>query len=73
MGIGFPRAITFVADLPNSAIKRFEYEFFKFMEKNFPDIEKEIETKNDLDDALTNKLEQAVLAFKADFQQSINR
>ncbi len=60
-------------DLPNAAIKRFEYEFLKFMEQNFPEIEKEIETKNDLDDALTNKLEQAVLAFKADFQLSINR
>jgi len=55
-------------DLPASQIRKFEAEFYKFMEKKFPDLERQIQTKQTLDDALMKSLDDAVALFKDNFK-----
>jgi F-type H+-transporting ATPase subunit alpha len=54
-------------DLPAAAVRKFESEFYKFIEKNYPDIENEIETERELNDDLMQRLDQAIGLFKNDF------
>jgi F-type H+/Na+-transporting ATPase subunit alpha len=54
-------------DLESSQVKRFESEFYKYIAQNQPDLEKEITTKQDLDESLQLRLDQAVKAFKDGF------
>ena len=57
----------FLDDLPVNSVRRFEAEFYKYMEKNLPSLERRIEEKKVLDDGLTQELEQAVSSFKGEF------
>ncbi len=54
----------YLDDLPVTAIRRFESEFSKYIDKNYSEIEKEIREKKELDEALINKLEKAISDFK---------
>lgn len=63
----------FLDDLPVDSIRRFEVDFYKYIEKNYPDIEHEIETKKELSDALTQKLDNAILAFKKKFEAQFKK
>ena len=56
--------------LPIASVLKFESEFYSYMDKNFPNIEKEIETKGVLDDAIKTKLNQAITAFKTGFKEA---
>ncbi|MCK9604247.1 MAG: F0F1 ATP synthase subunit alpha, partial [Candidatus Omnitrophica bacterium] len=57
----------FLDDLPVESIKRFEAEFYNFMEKHYAAIENEIQTKKELTQALMQKLDKAILEFKNGF------
>jgi len=54
-------------DIPVAAIKKFEAEFYQYMDKNFAEIEHEIGMKNELTDELKQKLDNAVTTFKIEF------
>jgi len=57
----------FLDDLPGLLIKKFESEFYTFMEKNHPDIEQDIAKKRLLDDDLIPLLDKAIGEFKEYF------
>ena len=51
-------------DLPVVAIRKFESEFYKFLDEKHADVLAEIESKNNLDDSLKSKLNVLILDFK---------
>ncbi len=55
-------------DTPVSMIKKFEGEFYKYIEKNYPGIEREIESEKEFNAALTRDLEKAIASFKTYFE-----
>ncbi len=55
-------------EYPISAIKKFEEEFYKFMEGRYSDILKEIREKKEIDDDLRDRLEKAITEFKETFK-----
>jgi len=57
----------FLDDLPGALIKKFESEFYVFMEKNHPGIEEDIAKKRLLDDDLIPLLDKAIGEFKEYF------
>ncbi len=60
----------YLDDLPIGAIGKFEHQLYKFIEKKYPEIQKEIESKNDLDQSLRADLDALIGDFKKGF--SIN-
>jgi F-type H+-transporting ATPase subunit alpha len=62
----------FLDDLETPLIKRFETEFYAYIEKNYPDIEDNIRQNQVLDDALTGALDKAITAFKEYFRRNQN-
>jgi len=60
----------YLDDLPIGAIRKFEHQLYKFIEKKYPEIQKEIESKNDLDQSLKADLDALIGDFKKGF--SIN-
>ena len=63
----------FLDDLPIGAIKKFEKEFYKYIEKNHIDIEQEVNEKLELGPDLIKRLDKAIVAFKAEFAKEINK
>jgi len=59
----------YLDDLPVSAIRKFEAEFYKYMDKLHPDIEIQIETKSELTAELMSRLNDAIAAFKRSFKE----
>lgn len=57
----------FLDDLPVSAIKKFEAAFFEYMDKNYPDIAAEIDSRKELSDTLMQKLNSVISAFKSTY------
>jgi F-type H+-transporting ATPase subunit alpha len=57
----------YLDDVPTLDVRKFEEKFYAFIEAHFPEIEKEIQTKQALDDLTAGKLEQAVVKFKEKF------
>ncbi|MDD4908001.1 MAG: F0F1 ATP synthase subunit alpha [Candidatus Omnitrophica bacterium] len=55
-------------DLAVASIRRFETEFYKYVDIHYPDIEHDIGTKQELSDDIANKLDGAILAFKKEFK-----
>lgn len=60
----------YLDDIEVTAIRRFEKTFSLFMDKNYADIEIEINQKRELTDALTQKLDTAVAAFKKEYRDN---
>jgi F-type H+-transporting ATPase subunit alpha len=58
----------YLDDVPLSAVKKFEVEFFKYIEQNYANIEHEIDTHKELKESITLKLDQALAAFKKTFK-----
>ncbi len=54
-------------DLPVGVIKKFETQFFQYMDKSHPEIPAEIESKRELSQELTQKMDAAISAFKDEF------
>ncbi|MDD2927864.1 MAG: F0F1 ATP synthase subunit alpha [Candidatus Omnitrophica bacterium] len=57
----------FLDDLAVGSIKKFEAQFFKYMDKNHPDISAEIESKRELSQELMQRMDAAIYAFKSNF------
>ena len=51
--------------------KKFESDFYQFMSEKYPDIEHEIDTKKELGEALTKKLDKAIVEFKNEFVEPL--
>ena len=62
----------FLDELPTSSLKLFEELFFKFMEKEHPDINKEIEDKKELSESLMKNLDEAIQSFIKEFKEETN-
>ncbi len=62
----------YLDDLLLEVIKKFETEFYFFMDKNYPDVVHNIATTLDLNSATEKKLDEAVLKFKAEFKTKYN-
>ncbi len=60
-------------ELPVSVIKKFEEEFYKYMQKNYPGIEREIDSKKELGEALTRDLDKAIASFKTYFEAQLGK
>ena len=60
----------YLDDLPIPSVLKFESEFYIYMNKNYPDIEKKIETRGILDDAIKARLNQSISAFKTEFKEA---
>ncbi|MCX5710398.1 MAG: F0F1 ATP synthase subunit alpha [Candidatus Omnitrophica bacterium] len=58
----------FLDDVAVSSIKKFEKEFYKFMDQAHADVEKTIESEKELSSLLSNKLDQAITEFKGKFK-----
>jgi len=57
----------FLDDIAVAAIKKFEKDFYAFMDQAHPDIEKAIESEKELSALLANKLDAAITEFKSKF------
>ncbi|MDO8525772.1 MAG: F0F1 ATP synthase subunit alpha [Candidatus Omnitrophota bacterium] len=60
----------YLDDLPIPCILKFEAEFYLYMDKNHPDIEKNIESIGVLDDSIKGRLNNAITAFKSEFSMA---
>jgi F-type H+/Na+-transporting ATPase subunit alpha len=60
----------YLDDLPIEALKQFEKDFFTFIDKDYPDIEHQIEQTKDLSDTITKKLDEAIKRFKSDYKKT---
>jgi len=73
MNVGKEVMILFVGvngyldDLPLEVIKRFETEFFQFMDRRYPDIGPAIRKNKVLTDEITERLKEAIKEFKNEF------
>jgi len=57
----------FLDDIPVERIKKFETEFYRFMDEHHSEIEKDIDLKKELDDDLRKRLTTAIQEFKNGF------
>lgn len=58
-------------DLPVDAVRKFEKQFYIYMDESYPEIGREIEDKKELTNELMSKLNGAVASFKKDFAAGI--
>lgn len=59
----------YLDDLPITSIKKFEEEFYQFIEKEYPDIPITIANTKDLDQQTFDRLNQATAKFKQEFKE----
>ena len=57
----------YLDDLPVNAVKKFESQLYKFIDKNYPQVQAEITRGNELDANLKNKLDKLIADFKKEF------
>lgn len=62
----------YLDELPLEIIRKFETEFYTFMDKNYPDVVHSIRTTLDLPDSVTSKIDDATTKFKAEFKTKNN-
>ena len=58
----------FLDDLPIESLKKFEFEFYEFVDEKYPKIGHEIEGTGELKDDIIAMLEQAIKEFKPQFK-----
>jgi F-type H+-transporting ATPase subunit alpha len=61
----------FLDDMPVNKIRKFETEFYKYLEKNHPTLERKIESAQSLDDSLSHELDQVIGLFKMEFLKQV--
>jgi F-type H+-transporting ATPase subunit alpha len=59
-------------DIPLPLVKKFESEFYAFIEKQYPDVPHTIANSNELDQKTAEKLEQAAQKFRSEFKTREN-
>jgi F-type H+-transporting ATPase subunit alpha len=57
----------YLDDLAVGMVRKFEHQLYKFIDVKFPGLQSEIETQNDLDANLKNKLDVLITEFKKEF------
>ncbi len=62
----------YLDDFPLEVLKKFEVEFYPFMDKNYPDVVHTIRTTLDLPDAVAAKIDEATAKFKPEFKTKHN-
>jgi F-type H+-transporting ATPase subunit alpha len=62
----------YLDDIPLDSVKKFENEFYPFIEKEYPDVPHTIANSKDLDQKTMDKLDQAVAKFKQEFKTRHN-
>ncbi len=63
----------YLDDLPLDSVKKFEEEFYPFMEREYPDVGHSIATTKDLDEKTEKKLNEAIAKFKEKFKASLKK
>lgn len=58
----------YLDDIPANSVKKFEKDFYIFVNKHYPGLETEIEQKKELDRQLRDGLDKAILEFKQAFK-----
>ena len=58
----------YLDDLPVASIKKFETEFYRYIDNQHTDIAIEIETKQALSEALIAKINNTIASFKEEFK-----
>jgi F-type H+-transporting ATPase subunit alpha len=58
-----------VDDIPESAVRRYESELYRFVENRHPDLFEDIRTKKQLDDAVKAKADKVFAEFKETFRK----
>ena len=61
----------FLDDLPVNKIRKFEIGFYKYLEKNYPTLERKIQSAQSLDEGLSHELDQAIGLFKMEFLKQV--
>lgn len=62
----------YLDDLPIEAVRKFETEFYQFMEREYPDVPHTIVQTKDLSKETEKKLESAIQKFKPEFKKAHN-
>jgi F-type H+-transporting ATPase subunit alpha len=62
----------YLDELPLEIIRKFETEFYPFMDKNYPDVVHSIKTTLDLPDTVAAKIDEAAVKFKTEFKTKYN-
>ena len=62
----------YLDDIPLDAVKKFENEFYPFIEKEYPDVPHILASTKDLDEKTMQKLDQAVAKLKQEFKARYN-
>ena len=62
----------YLDELPLEIIRKFETEFYPFMDKNYPDVVHSLKTTLDLPDTVAAKIDDAAAKFKAEFKTKNN-
>ena len=62
----------FLDELPASSVRLFEELFLNYMDKEHPDINKEIEDKEELSEELMKKLDETIQSFIKEFKAETN-
>jgi F-type H+-transporting ATPase subunit alpha len=57
----------YLDDFPESSLKKYEEELYPFLEKKFPEIERELKEKKELDASLEDKIGKALTEFNSQF------
>ncbi|HNW38985.1 MAG TPA: F0F1 ATP synthase subunit alpha [Candidatus Omnitrophota bacterium] len=57
----------YLDDFPVGMIKKFQQHLYEFIQKQYPELEVEIESKDNLDSNLKNKLDILIVDFKKEF------
>jgi F-type H+-transporting ATPase subunit alpha len=63
----------YLDDLPLDSVKKFEEEFYPFMEREYPDVGHTVATTKDLDEKTEKKLNEAIVKFKEKFRESLKK
>jgi F-type H+-transporting ATPase subunit alpha len=63
----------YLDDLDNDIVKRFEREFYEFMDDRYPDVGHKIAQTKDLDEETEKKLNQAIKEFKEKFVTGLKK
>ncbi len=61
----------YLDEIPNEACRKFEEEFFTYLQKDYPDILHDISTKKELDENTEEKLKKAVPKFREGFKSRL--
>ncbi len=63
----------YLDDIPVDQCRRFEREFYEFVDSKYPELPKEIKEKKQLDDSIQENLRKIIEEFKGEFVKTIEK